>query len=95
MKVPGLIAILRWRPVGPLADDEWYAVRMLFSQAGQPVIEGDRVKVPEFRMPDRLFYAADGPELQYRWFVFVERDNPDGSTTQLSPESQTFLFQWE
>jgi hypothetical protein len=46
-------------------------------------------------MPDRLFYAADGPELQYRWFVFVERDNPDGSTTQLSPESQTFLFQWE
>ena len=78
-----------------LADDEWYAVRMIFNQQGQPVYEGDRVKVPEFRVPDRLYYQADGPLLQYRWFVFVERDNPDGSTTQLSPESKTFAFRWE
>ncbi len=93
--VPGVINILKWESVGPLADGEWYAVRLMFLEQGQPVYEGDRVRVPEWRVPDRLYYRADGPALRYRWFVFVERDNPDGSTTQLSPESETLAFRWE
>jgi hypothetical protein len=92
---PGIINILRWEPVGTLADNEWYATRLIFRQQGQLVYEGDRVKIPEWRVPDRLYYAADGPDLEYSWYVFVERDNPDGSTTQLSPESETFVFRWE
>lgn len=94
-QVPGVINILKWQPVGPLDDNEWYAVRLVFLRQGQPVYEGDRVKVPEWRVADRLYYQADGPELQYKWFVFVERDNPDGSTTQQSPESKTFTFRWD
>jgi hypothetical protein len=93
--VPGVIAILKWESVGPLADDEWYAVRFVFLEQGQLVYNGDRVKVPEWRVPDRFYYQADGPALEYRWFVFVERDNPDGSVTQLGPESETFAFRWE
>ncbi len=93
--VPGLINILKWEPVGPLDDDEWYAVRLIFREQGELVYAGDRVKIPEWRVPDRLYYQADGPALEYSWYVFVERDNPDGSATQLSPESETFVFRWE
>ncbi len=93
--VPGVYAFLKWEPVGPLADDEWYAVRLIYLQQGEPVYQGDRVKVTEWRVPERFYYQADGPALEYHWYVFVERENPDGSTTQLSPESETFVFRWE
>jgi hypothetical protein len=93
--VPGSINYLKWEPVGLLADDEWYAVRLVFSQQGQLVYEGDRTKVPEFLVPERLYYKADGPALEYSWFVFVERQNPDGSASQLSPESDTYVFRWQ
>jgi hypothetical protein len=93
--VPGVINILQWEPVGTLEDDEWYATRMVYRQQGELTYAGDRVKVPEWRVPDRLFYAADGPDLEYKWYVFVERDSPDGNPIQLSPESETFVFRWE
>jgi hypothetical protein len=93
--VPGVINILEWEPVGSLADNEWYAVRLIFRQQGELVYEGDRVQVPEWRVPERLYYQADGPALAYEWYVFVERDNPDGSVTQLSPESEARVFRWE
>ncbi len=93
--VPGVINILQWESVGPLDDDEWYAVRLIFREHGELVYAGDRVKLAEWRVPDRLYYRADGPLLEYSWYVFVERDNPDGSATKLSPESETFVFRWE
>lgn len=93
--VPGMINYLKWEPVGPLADDEWYAVRLVFLQQGESVYQGDQIKASEWRVPDRFYYQADGPALEYRWYVFVERQNPDGSTTPLSPESETFVFRWE
>jgi hypothetical protein len=93
--VPGRINYFKWEPVGPLADDEWYAVRLVFLQQGQPAYEGDRTKEPVWLVPERLYYKADGPALEYSWFVFVERQNPDGSTSQLSPESKTHVFRWE
>jgi hypothetical protein len=93
--VPGVINILQWELVGPLDDDEWYAVRLVYREQGELVYAGDRVKIPEWRVPDRLYYRADGPDLEYSWYVFVERDNSDGSTTQLSPDSETFVFRWE
>jgi len=93
--VPGVYAFLKWEPVGPLADDEWYAVRLVFLQQGEPSYQGNRVKVPEWRVPERFYYQADGPALEYRWHVFVERENPDGSTTQISPESEIYTFRWQ
>ncbi len=93
--VPGVINILQWEPVGPLDDDEWYAVRLVYREQGELVYAGDRVKIPEWRVPDRLYYRADGPDLEYSWYIFVERDNSDGSTNQLSPDSETFVFRWE
>ena len=93
--VPGVLAYLKWEPVGDLAADEWYTVRLVFSEQGQLVYEGDQVKQPEWQVPVRFYYQADGPDLEYSWYVFVERRNPDGSNTALSPESETFVFRWE
>jgi len=93
--VQGKLCILKWEPVGPLADDEHYALRLIYLQQGQPVYQGDQLTTTDYRMPERFYYQADGPALEYKWFVFVERTNPDGSTTQLSPESETFVFRWD
>jgi len=86
--------VLRWESVDPLAADEWYAVRLVFQRQGKTVYEGDSMQSPEWWLPERLYYMADGPALEYHWFVFVERHNADGSTTQLSPESKTSTFSW-
>jgi hypothetical protein len=93
--IPTKVALLKWESVGPLAADEWYAVRLIFQRQGKTVYEGDSMQSPEWWLPERLYYMADGPALEYRWFVFVERHNPDGSTTPLSPESKTYTFRWQ
>lgn len=94
-KIQGTMAILRWEPVGPLADDEWYALRFVYQQQGQPVYQGDDIKEAEWRVPERFYYQADGPALLYRWYVTVERKNADGTTSQLSPQSEEFVYRWE
>jgi len=94
-KIGGSLAYLKWEPVGPLAEDEWYAVRLIYLQQGQPVYQGDDIKETTWRVPERFYYQADGPALLYRWYVYVERKNPDGTATQLSPNSEEFVFRWE
>lgn len=94
-KIGGSLAFLKWEPVGPLAEDEWYAVRLIYLQQGQPVYQGDDIKETTWRVPERFYYQADGPALLYRWYVYVERKNPDGTATQLSPNSEEFVFRWE
>lgn len=93
--VPGKYVFLKWEPVGPLADDEWYAVRLVYLQQGKPVYQGDWIKLTEWQVPERFYYQADGPALEYHWYVFVERETPDGSMSQISPESETNVFRWE
>jgi type VI secretion system secreted protein VgrG len=93
--VPGIYAVLKWESVGPLADDEWYSIRLVYLQQGEPVYQGGRVKETEWPVPERFFYQADGPALEYRWYIFMDRVNPDGSVTQISPESETYVFRWE
>jgi hypothetical protein len=93
--VPGKYVFLKWEPVGPLADDEWYAVRLVYLQQGKPVYQGDWIKETEWQVPERFYYQADGPALEYHWYVFVERGIPDGSMLQISPESETNVFRWE
>jgi hypothetical protein len=94
-RMQGRLLLLKWQSVGNLADDEWYAIRLIYLQQGQPVYQGDDVKTTDWRVPERFYYQADGPALQYRWYVYVESKNPDGSATQLSPNSEEFVFKWE
>jgi hypothetical protein len=93
--VTGVIVFLRWAPVEGLADDEGYAVRLIYWQQGKPIYQGVWVKSPEWQIPEDFYHQADGPELLYHWHVFVERKNADGSGTPVSPKSEEFIFQWE
>ncbi len=93
--VTGLIVFLRWAPVEGLADDEGYAVRLIYWQQGKPIYQGVWVKSPEWQIPEGFYHQADGPELLYHWHVFVERKNADGSGTPVSPKSEEFIFRWE
>ena len=94
--VPGEVVVLKWEPVSEqLADDEWYAVRLVYFQQGEAVYQGDRVKDSEWRVPSDFRYQADGPELRYEWYVFVERENGDNAATAISPESEILSFRWE
>ena len=86
--------MLQWEPVEGLADDEGYAVRLIYWQQGKPVYQGDWVKSPEWRIPEDFYHQADGPELLYHWYVLVERKNADGSGTPVSPKSEELSFRW-
>jgi serine/threonine protein kinase len=93
--VAGPLVFLKWQPIEKLQENDWYAIRLVYFQNGEAVYEGDRVKAPEWRIPGLFYHQADGPELLYTWYVFVERLRSDGSTEQVSPESEHWLFHWE
>jgi hypothetical protein len=90
----GNTIVLRWQPV-ELAENEHYAVRLVYRYQGQPAYQGTNVKAPEWTVPLDLFGQIDGPENRYEWFVVIERANEDGSATAVSPESQRRIFTWK
>jgi serine/threonine protein kinase len=93
--VAGPIIFLKWEPIERLQAGEWYAVRLMYFKNGQPIYEGDNVTAPEWRVPESFYHQADGPELRYEWYVYVERETSDGSTEPLSPQSEHSVFRWE
>jgi RNA polymerase subunit RPABC4/transcription elongation factor Spt4 len=89
---------LQWRPVGILAKDEYYAVRLRWKQNGQTAYGGDNVREPYWRVLKSLYGKADLPARLYEWEVTVYRKvkNADGSETDMpiSPKSETWTFYW-
>jgi cellulose synthase (UDP-forming) len=90
----GNTLVLHWQPVGELAADEQYAVRLVYRFQDEVIYRGHQVKQPEWVVPPWLFSQVDGPAHNYDWFVFVERVNADGSTTMISPQSEIRNFTW-
>ena len=86
---------MRWEPVGALAPDEQYAVRLIYQFQGQTTYQGTNIKETEWTLPASLFGQIDGPDNRYEWFVVVERLNDDGSGTAISPESERRTFTWK
>lgn len=85
---------LYWQPVGQLAPNEQYAVRLVYSFQNELTYRGHQVTETEWTVPRWLFGQVDGPDHHYDWFVFVERVNADGSTTTISPPSEIRNFTW-
>lgn len=93
--------VLRWRDMGPLKENEWYAVRMNWMQNGQLAFGGTNVKdnfwvVP----PDQYWGLADQfTGRKYEWVVFVEEIVTEDDGTQVGrpvselSDSLTFLWQ--
>lgn len=88
------VIILSWEGVGPLAADEWYAVRLRYVANGQTQYTGANVKETSWRVPADLFGKADQPDRVYQWDVTVIRVGPDGAGQEISPHSPTRSFRW-
>ena len=86
---------LGWQPVGELAPDEQYAVRLVYPFNNEITYQGANIKETVWTVPPSLFGQIDPPENRYEWFVVVERLNEDGSGTPISPESERRSFTWK
>jgi hypothetical protein len=83
--------ILQWNAVGNLASDEEYAVRLQFTEKGNPGYGGDQTPLTAWAVRRDLFFErADPPDRRFKWFVYVQKK--DG--TQISPESEHRVFFW-
>lgn len=94
--------VLSWEPVGLLAPDEWYAVRLswyeggVFAQRG-----GNNVKETEWRIPADFYWGKADQDTgrAYQWYVYVEKvtQGADGQRIgePVSPRSVTRLLYWQ
>ena len=94
--------ILSWESAGPLADNEWYAIRLSWSENGSFSLRGgDNVKGTAWQVPADLFYHKADQETgrAYQWYVYVERvtQSEDGQRVgeAISPPSDTRTFYWQ
>jgi AAA+ ATPase superfamily predicted ATPase len=85
---------LEWNPVGTLAENERYAIRLIFVENGKRQWDGHQVRSTSWVVPRDLLYRVDGPEFKFEWFVFVERVDENGQPFQISPNSETRVFYW-
>jgi hypothetical protein len=93
--------ILEWEPAGPLARDEWYAVRMTWQQEGRMAFGGTNTRDTFWVVPPEQYYGkADlSTGRVYTWHIFIERSllGEDGQTASIpiSPTSESRIFYWE
>ncbi|OQY46587.1 MAG: hypothetical protein B6242_07405 [Anaerolineaceae bacterium 4572_78] len=85
---------LRWKPVGELAENEYYAVRLNYMYQGQPADGGKNTNETTWTIPLNIDRPADGPGFNYTWYVYVER-TIDGNPIPVSHESEHRQFTWE
>lgn len=93
--------VLRWENMGPLAPNEWYAVRMNWLQNGQLSFGGHNLKDNFWVVPPDLYWglADEFTGRKYEWFVFIEEITTDENGRQVGrPVSEvsdraTFLWQ--
>jgi hypothetical protein len=93
--------LLTWQDMGPLADNEWYAVRLTWLQNGQISFGGNNIKQNFWIVPpDQYWGLADqSTGRKYEWFVFVEKITTDANGQQVgqavSEVSDRLSFLWQ
>lgn len=93
--IPGNTIELVWEPVGELAGNEQYAVRLIYRHNTELVYRGANIKGTRWTVPLELHHDADGPAFDHEWYVYVEAVQPDGTGIPVSPESEHRHFKWE
>jgi hypothetical protein len=90
--------ILQWESVGPLAENEWYQVILVFLKLGEAQYGGAQLKETEWQVPAYFFGQADKPERAYYWDVTVVQIHKDsdgtGTCIEQSLPSKTRIFYW-
>jgi hypothetical protein len=93
--------VLQWMEMGPLADNEWYAVRLTWLQDGQLAFGGDNIKQNFWIAPPDLYWglADQSTGRKYEWFVFIEAIVTDENGQQVaqpvSEVSDRASFLWQ
>lgn len=92
---------LKWQDMGPLADNETYAVRLSWLENGQVSFGGTNIKQNYWLVPSEMYWglADQSTGRQYEWFVFIEAITTDANGQQVgqpvSPVSETHNFLWQ
>jgi RNA polymerase subunit RPABC4/transcription elongation factor Spt4 len=92
---------LKWQDMGPLADNETYAVRLSWLENGQISFGGTNVKQNYWIVPPEMYWglADQSTGRKYEWFVFIEAITTDANGQQVgqpaSPVSDTGNFLWQ
>ncbi len=93
--------VLRWRDMGPLKENEWYAVRLTWQQDGQLAFGGTNVKDNFWVVPPEQYWglADQFTGRKYEWVVFIEEIATDENGNQVarpaSEVSDTLIFMWQ
>lgn len=93
--------ILRWQDMGPLADNEYYAVRLTWQQDGQLAYGGTNIKNNFWVIPSDLYWglADEFTGRKYEWYVYVEEITTDANGQKIarpaSDVSDTYSFLWQ
>jgi hypothetical protein len=96
------LVVLSWEPVGSLSEDEWYAVRLSWSEGGVfGQRGGNNVKETSWRIPAEFFWGKADHESgrAYEWYVYVERvtETDDGQRVgePVSDPSENRILYWQ
>lgn len=94
--------VLSWEPAGQLAAEEWYAVRLSWSEKGTfSQRGGNNLKETSWRVPADFYYGKADQETgrAYEWYVYVERvtETQDGQRVgePASRFSESRVFYWQ
>lgn len=94
--------VLSWSSVGALAGDEWYAVRLSWSEGGSfEQRGGNNLKETSWQIPADFYWLKADQETgrAYEWYVYVERvtETEDGQPVgeAVSPPSETWTLFWQ
>jgi hypothetical protein len=93
--------VLKWQDIGPLAENDWYAIRMTWFQNGQISFGGTNIKENFWIVPaDQYWGLADqATGRKYEWFVFIEtiavNENGEQLARPASDVSDTLSFLWQ
>lgn len=89
---PGYEAVLVWKPVDGIGEDEYYHVEVCWNDCS--ALWGEYARDTTWTFPD--FRRGDAVDTRYYWKVTVRRqlgDTPGGpSDPATSPPSQTWMF---
>ena len=84
---------LRWERVGTLAEDEWYAIGIIYADRNGDPARLDRWVKDTIWQVERDLYDLVGGDHTVRWSVTVVSDAA-GEGVAISPPSETWMFHW-
>jgi len=94
--------VLSWKPVGLLAPDEWYAVRILWSEDGVSAQRGGtNLKETSWQVPADFYWGKADQETgrAYEWYVYIEKvaQSQEGQRVgeAVSAPSETRVLYWQ